>query len=170
MVLIGPRGAGKSTLAPQLAEHCGLPAFDLDAAIEAVAGEPLRTFIDKAGWPAFRVLELETLARLMCAPEFIIACGAGLIETAAARALIRDAADGVLWLDLQPKAQPERLHGDHRPPLHPETDLTEELKQVDARRRPLYAELAQQRIDAHAPVAKVLRDCLTSLEASCAPS
>lgn len=169
-MLIGPRGAGKSTLAPQLGVRCQLPILDLDAAIEAAAGEPLKTWIHKAGWPAFRVLELETFAQLLRSPEFIIACGAGLIETPAARELIRDATDTVLWLDLHPEIQPERLHETERPRLHPETSLIAELELVDGRRRPLYAELAQHRIDAHAPVSKVLRDCLTFLEASCAPS
>jgi shikimate kinase len=147
-----------------------LPILDLDVAIEAAAGEPLKTWINKAGWAAFRVLELETFAQLLRSPEFIIACGAGLIETPAARDLIRDATDVVLWLDLPPEAQPERLRETERPRVHPEASLAAELEQVDGRRRPLYAELAGQRIDAHAPVSKVLRDCLTVLETSCAPS
>ena len=161
VALIGPRGAGKSSVAPALASHYGCPCLDLDEAIETVVGEPLRHFIARAGWDAFRVVELETCARLLRAPSFVLACGAGLIETPTARQLLHEATDQCLWLDLSPAQQSQRLgNQDHRPALQPDLTSEQEQQQTDAKRRPLYAALATRCIDASASLPQVIAACL----------
>ena len=163
LALIGPRAAGKTSVAPALAKSFGCPCFDLDTAIEAVVGEPLAPFIERAGWQAFRIVELETFAQLLRADDFVLACGAGIVETQAARHLLLEATDHRLWLDLSPSDQALRL-GDqnHRPPLHPELSQAAELAHLDELRRPLYAELASRRIDASLALPKVITACLKS--------
>ena len=161
LALIGPRGAGKTSVAPLLASHYGCPCLDLDEAIEAVVGEPLRDFIVRAGWEAFRLVELETCARLLQSPSFVLACGAGLVENPTAQRLLREATDQCLWLDLNPEQQRKRLGTqDHRPALQPDLTVEQEQRQTDVKRRPLYAALATRCIDASASLPKVVAACL----------
>jgi shikimate kinase len=161
LALIGPRGAGKTRIAPDLARHYHCPYFDLDEAIEEVVGEALRSFIERAGWQAFRVVELETFARLLRAENFVLACGAGLIENPAARRLLLEATEQRLWLDLEPEQQAARLAGqERRPRLHPQLALDQEFTEVDALRRTLYSELASHRIDASDTLPNVIAACL----------
>ncbi len=163
LALIGPRAAGKTSVAPALAKSLDCPCFDLDAAVEEVVGEPLRSFIERAGWEAFRIVEFETFAQLLRAQDFVLACGAGIVETEAARRLLREATDRRLWLDLTPSGQLVRLGDqDHRPPLHPDLSQVDELERLDALRRPLYAALASRRIDASVALPKVITACLKS--------
>jgi shikimate kinase len=61
-VLIGPPGAGKSTVGPLLAERMGTAFCDTDDRVEAVAGKPVADIFIEDGEPAFRVLERDAVA------------------------------------------------------------------------------------------------------------
>jgi shikimate kinase len=61
-VLIGPPGAGKSTVGRLLAEHLGMAFCDTDDRVEAVAGKPVADIFIEDGEPAFRALEREAVA------------------------------------------------------------------------------------------------------------
>jgi len=61
-VLIGPPGAGKSTVGPLLAERLGVPFCDTDDRVEAVAGKPAGDIFIEDGEQAFRALERDAVA------------------------------------------------------------------------------------------------------------
>lgn len=61
-VLIGPPGAGKSTVGPLLAERLRVAFCDTDDRVEAVAGKPVADIFIEDGEPAFRVLERDAVA------------------------------------------------------------------------------------------------------------
>jgi shikimate kinase len=61
-VLIGPPGAGKSTVGPLVAERLGLPFCDTDDRVEAIAGKPVGDIFIEDGEPAFRALERDAVA------------------------------------------------------------------------------------------------------------
>jgi shikimate kinase len=62
VVLVGPPGAGKSTVGRQLAARLGLPFRDTDADVVRVAGKPIaEVFIDD-GEEHFRALERAAVA------------------------------------------------------------------------------------------------------------
>lgn len=74
MVLIGPPGAGKSTVGPLLAARLGDWRFvDLDVEIERVTGRSVTQIFAMDGEAAFRQLERETTQRL--ASDFTPAAG-----------------------------------------------------------------------------------------------
>ena len=83
VVLIGFKGAGKSTVGPLLAARLGLPFDDLDRRIEAAAGERLgekadfREAFRRLGPDAFRKLEQELLAESLGGEERVLALGGG---------------------------------------------------------------------------------------------
>jgi shikimate kinase len=56
-ILIGPPGAGKSTVGPLLAARLGVRFLDTDSRVEAVAGKPVSDIFVEDGEEAFRELE-----------------------------------------------------------------------------------------------------------------
>jgi shikimate kinase len=61
-VLIGPPGAGKSTVGPLVAQRLGVAFCDTDDRVEAVAGKPVADIFIEDGEPAFRALERQAVA------------------------------------------------------------------------------------------------------------
>ena len=61
-ILIGPPGAGKSTVGPLLAARLGVGFADTDDRVEAVAGKPVGDIFVDDGEQAFRALEREAVA------------------------------------------------------------------------------------------------------------
>lgn len=61
-VLIGPPGAGKSTVGPLLAQRVGAAFYDTDDRVEQVAGKPVADIFIEDGEPAFRALERDAVA------------------------------------------------------------------------------------------------------------
>jgi shikimate kinase len=61
-ILIGPPGAGKSTVGPLLAARLGVGFADTDDRVEAVAGKPVSDIFIDDGEQAFRALEREAVA------------------------------------------------------------------------------------------------------------
>jgi len=61
IVLIGMRGAGKSTLGRALAERLSRPFVDIDELIGELAGRPADDVLARDGEPAFRALEERAL-------------------------------------------------------------------------------------------------------------
>jgi shikimate kinase len=161
VVLIGPRGAGKSTLAPRLAQALGWRCIDLDQEIAHQTQTELSEWINSHGWSAFRALERAALANASTQNKVVIACGAGLVEDVDNQANLRKASHVVLWLDIDPKEQERRLREDAlRPRLEPKHSWIEELQIVDQRRRILYQELSDQRLDAAVKPDQLLSNCL----------
>mmetsp|Transcript_18311 Transcript_18311/g.30324 ORF Transcript_18311/g.30324 Transcript_18311/m.30324 type:complete len:1204 (+) Transcript_18311:253-3864(+) len=84
--LVGMRGVGKTTLGKMVAKNLGRPFIDLDHIFEIRHGIKIRAFVQKFSWQEFRARELGLFEEIMKshARGFVIACGAGLVETPAA--------------------------------------------------------------------------------------
>lgn len=98
-------------MAPLLAARLGFDAIDLDAAVEAAAGEPIAALFARRGEAAFRDLEAETLRSALAddAPKGrVVACGGGILERAENRDRLR-AGCFVIWLRVSPQAAATRL-------------------------------------------------------------
>lgn len=75
--LIGFMGAGKSTIAVALSERTGIPAIDLDKAIEQKHGRTVRDLFRDEGEEWFRREEAEMLRSLPSDGNLLVACGGG---------------------------------------------------------------------------------------------
>ena len=78
-ILIGMRGAGKTTMGRELAQRMGRTFLDLDDLAVSKVGMPIIKFVEANGWPAFRALEAELLELTLAAQKsgIVIACGGG---------------------------------------------------------------------------------------------
>src|ERR1700733_10095601 len=141
-VLIGFMGAGKSTVAAELAEALGAKALDSDELLAERLGHPVAHEFALHGEASFRLAEQELVCRLLteAAPEAVIALGGGSITSER----VRDALEGHLtvWLDVDPqvawarvRAQPD---GEERPLAQAKT----EFLALYASRRALYERMA----------------------------
>jgi len=78
-VLIGPPGAGKSTVGPLLAAQLGVGFTDTDAEVEAAAGKPVSDIFVEDGEPAFRELERAAVGRALEQASGVVAVGGGAV-------------------------------------------------------------------------------------------
>jgi shikimate kinase len=78
-ILVGPPGAGKSTVGPLLAGLLGTAFTDTDAAVEATAGKPVSDIFIDDGEPAFRALERQAAQAALGGAGGVIALGGGAV-------------------------------------------------------------------------------------------
>ena len=78
-VLIGPPGAGKSTVGPLLAALLGAGFAETDALVEEAAGKPVSDIFISDGEPAFRAMERTAVARALDQHHGIVALGGGAV-------------------------------------------------------------------------------------------
>jgi shikimate kinase len=78
-VLIGPPGAGKSTVGPLLAALLGAEFTETDAMVEETAGKPVSDIFITDGEPAFRSLERAAVAAALSQHPGIVALGGGAV-------------------------------------------------------------------------------------------
>lgn len=79
VVLVGPMGAGKSTVAAILAERWGVSVRDTDADIEATEGREISEIFVDDGEAHFRVLERAAVAKALAEHDGVLALGGGAV-------------------------------------------------------------------------------------------
>ncbi|UDY22161.1 shikimate kinase [Nocardioides sp. Kera G14] len=88
VVLIGPMGSGKTTVATLLGERWGLPVRDTDADIVSTAGKPVSEIFVDDGEAAFRALEREAVATAVREHTGVLALGGGAVLAPETRAVL----------------------------------------------------------------------------------
>lgn len=137
LFLIGPSGAGKTSIGRRLATHYGLPFLDLDHEIEEHTGVDVATIFDIEGEAGFRQRETALLDELSTQDGIVLATGAGAILDADNRRCLGEHGF-VLWLDASIGQQLERLSRDHQRPLLATPNRKQRLSDMAVIRAPLY--------------------------------
>lgn len=141
LFLIGPTGAGKTSIGRQLAARYDLPFLDLDQEIERVTGVSVSTIFDIEGEAGFRKRESALLEECSGRRGVLLACGAGaVLDTANRRNLSEHGY--VVWLQATVPLQLQRLALDTSRPLLADADRHEKLEAMAATRTSLYEEIA----------------------------
>ena len=97
-VLVGPMGAGKTTVAGLLAEAWGVAVRDTDADVEAAEGRSVSDIFVDSGEDRFRDLEAEAVARALAEHDGVLALGGGAVLRPATRELLTATGVPVVFL------------------------------------------------------------------------
>jgi pentafunctional AROM polypeptide len=91
IILVGMRGAGKTTMGLMCAAILGRKFIDLDQELEETLGLTIPQVIEQQGWAAFREHELDVLENFLETNQtgYVAACGGGLVETPKARTVLK---------------------------------------------------------------------------------
>src|SRR5690606_21404129 len=141
LVLVGPMGAGKSSIGKRLASRFGLVFVDVDREIEARTGATIPTVFECEGEPGFRARESATLAELLQRDGLVSATGGAAVPHPASRQRMR-ARGLAVYLPVSLARQVERLARDRSRPLIAGDDRAQVLQRLSGLREPLYVEVA----------------------------
>jgi shikimate kinase len=146
LVLVGPTGAGKTSIGRRLAERFGLTFVDLDHAVEAAAGVPVATIFEREGEAGFREREARQLEAELAGEDRLLATGGGAVLREENRERIRQRGC-VLHLAVSVEEQLKRLARDRARPLLQRPDREEMLRAMATVRTPLYEAVADLHFD-----------------------
>jgi shikimate kinase len=157
IILIGPPGAGKTTVGAKLAARLGVPFTDTDAVVEAVAGKPVSDIFISDGEPEFRRLERAAVAAALAGGSSgsgqgngttragtpaigVIGLGGGAVMNEQTQAELVGRA--VVYLQTGFAELAKRVGLDRARPLLIGTNPRAQLKSLLDQRLPVYSKLA----------------------------
>lgn len=142
LILIGPTGAGKTTVGRLLANTLGVPFFDLDEEIESWCGADIPWIFDVEGEAGFRHREARVFSHLVGQGDIVVSTGAGVVLKKENRDLLAKHIERVIWLQVDLKTQFDRLKNDKNRPLLQVTDPKAKIREMAIERVPLYQSCA----------------------------
>ncbi|AKK03248.1 shikimate kinase [Corynebacterium epidermidicanis] len=140
-VLVGPPGAGKTTIARRLARALAVEVVDSDDLIAQQFGEPCGDVFAHLGEQKFREVEAACVEQALASPG-VVSLGGGAVLTEHTRELLDD--HQVIWLDVSAEDGVQRTSGSNRPVLDSD-DRQAHYLQLLQDRNPLYREVASFR-------------------------
>ncbi len=153
--LVGPMGAGKSTIGKLLARGLKLGFADSDSEIERRTGADIPWIFDVEGEEGFRAREQQVIEEMTLLDHTVLATGGGVVMREANRRSL--AARGfVIYLHATLQEQVRRTRGDRNRPLLAEGDPETVLRELIAERDPLYREIADHVITTDSSSPKVI--------------
>jgi shikimate kinase len=163
VVLIGPPGAGKSTIGKALAKEISTEFVDSDSEIERITGKKISDIFVEEGEAVFRKTEVEVVTALLDGFEGVIALGGG----APINTQIQEALTGVdypvIFIDVSISQAANRIGFNKDRPLLL-INPRQQWMNLMSERRPIYEKLASQTVnsDSQKPheVAKLINEKL----------
>lgn len=164
-VLVGPPGAGKSTVARLLAAHLRVTSHDTDAAVEARTGRTISDIFTTDGEGAFRAMEEQTVAAALAEQDGVVALGGGAVLSTATRA--RLSGHVVVFLNVGMADGVRRSGLSNARPLLAGINPRSTFKKLLDARVPLYREVATVEVATDGrPVNAVVADVASALAAA----
>jgi len=157
VVLVGPPGAGKSTVGRLLARRLGVGFRDTDADVEQRTGVTVAEVFIQDGEPTFRALEEQAVVDALAEHDGVLALGGGAVLSAATREALRG--HRVVHLSVGLSAAVHRTGLDAARPLlalNPRAALRHLLEQ----RRPYYDEVATAQVQTDDRTAEQVADAV----------
>lgn len=165
LILIGPMGAGKSTIGRLLAKELRMPFKDSDKEIEQRTGADIPWIFDVEGEQGFREREQAMIAELCELDGIVLATGGGAVLRAANRQSLK-AGGRVIYLFTSIEQQLGRTSRDRNRPLLQTSNPEQVLMDLMAVRDPLYRDIADIVIETdERPPRVVVQEILDRLQA-----
>lgn len=144
--LIGPMGAGKTTIGRLLAKSLKIPFYDSDQEIESRTGVDIATIFEYEGESGFRKRESVVIDELTEQHPIVLATGGGAILNEANRSRL-SSGGFVAYLACSIERQLERTYQDSKRPLLDTPDPRQTLETLQAEREPFYLDSADFTLD-----------------------
>ena len=138
-VLVGPPGAGKTTIGRKLARRLELPFLDADHLIEEAEGRSIPEIFASDGEPAFREIEERIIGEALTTFGGVLSLGGGAVLSPVTRERLRG--HRVVHLPIGGAEGVRRSQGPGRPLLSG-GDVTARYQALLTERAPLYREVA----------------------------
>jgi len=140
--LVGPMGAGKSTIGKRLAQLLKMGLYDSDREIEQCTGADISLIFELEGEKGFRTRESSMIDELTRKKNIVLATGGGVVMRSENREFLASRGR-VIYLQTSVKQQLQRTCYDHKRPLLQTEDPETRLKELMEARDPLYRKTAK---------------------------
>ncbi|MCE2570770.1 shikimate kinase AroK [Motilimonas eburnea] len=160
--LVGPMGAGKSTIGRHLAQMLHLEFVDSDTEIEKRTGADVAWVFDVEGEEGFRKREEEAIDELSQRQGIVLATGGGSVKNKDNRNRL-SARGIVVYLETTVDKQLARTQRDKRRPLLQTDDPRGVLEGLAQERNALYEEIADYTVKTDEQSAKVVANQIIKL-------
>ena len=140
IVLIGPPGSGKSSVAKSLAKKTGKRYVDTDKVIEEMEGKPITEIFLEDGEEHFRTVESEVVLQTLQGEDEIVALGGGSILSEVVREELKKFSP-IIYLEVSISNAAPRVGFNRERPLLLGNPRAQWLALMEIR-RPIYESLA----------------------------
>ena len=145
IVLIGFRGAGKSTIGKILAQQLDWTYVSTDEMVEKRVQKSIADIVKGSGWKKFRDTEHEVIRSVSELTDAIIDCGGGVVEDPSNMKSFKSESL-IIWIDANLDDLMNRISGNQNDrPLLTKNDLQSDTEKNYLDRRPLYQRYADLR-------------------------
>lgn len=146
IILVGPMGAGKSSLGKRLAKNLKRKFYDCDKVLEDRTGVAISTIFELEGEEGFRQRETKILEELLQLENCVIATGGGVVLRSENIRLMN--AHGItIYLKASVDSQIKRTRHDKKRPLLQTKDRHATLEKLAEQRNSTYNQVADFSID-----------------------
>lgn len=143
--LIGPMGAGKSSVGKYLAQKLNMDFYDTDEEIEKCTGVEIGWIFDLEGEAGFRRRETSIIKELVKLPNIVLATGGGSVLEAENRDILKQ--NGmIIFLSVSLNFQHHRTINESRRPLLRVKNREEILEKLYHERAPFYEAMADYQV------------------------
>ncbi|VAW94913.1 Shikimate kinase I [hydrothermal vent metagenome] len=165
--LVGPMGAGKTTVGRQLAKCLNMDFADSDSEIEKRTGVDIPLIFELEGESGFRKRETAMIDSLTNQDTIVLATGGGAVLSEQNRGYLVSRGT-VIYLNTSIDQIMERTHRDSKRPLLQTDNPRGKLEELAAVRDPLYQSIADITISTESQkIRDVIKEICIKLDKSC---
>lgn len=146
IVLIGMMGSGKSSVGLCLQRRTGLAILETDELVASNLGMSIPEIFSKHGEKKFRTAETEALLRLSRTKPAVVVTGGGMVLRKQNVEILKQFGP-IVWLDGNEETLFARVSRGTDRPLLQTKNARKAFSRIHGERRPLYAKIADIRID-----------------------
>ncbi len=165
IVLIGPPGAGKTSIGKALSKELGLAFIDSDSEIERISGKTISEIFVDQGEAVFRKTEVEAVTRILAEFEGVVALGGGAPINPEIQKVLLNSEYPVIFIDVSISQAANRIGFNKDRPLLM-INPRQQWLHLMSERRPIYEKLATITVSSDnskpSEVAKTITDKIVS--------